>query len=90
MAVVVDVQMPGGNAQQYEKVLGELGVEKGAVAPGQLVRIARPADGGFRVTSVWESQGAFDAFRARLTAAMEKAGAATPSITVSEAHDLAK
>ena len=90
MAVVAEVQIPGGSAQQYEQVLRETGVQHGAVAPGQLVRIARPADGGWRVISVWESRGAFDTFRERLTAAMEKAGAARASIDVAEVHDLAK
>jgi len=91
MAIVVDVQIADGNAEQYEKVTSEIGAKKGAVIPGQLVRIARPANGGWRVTSVWESQAAFDAFRPKLIAAMQKAGGATtPSIDVSEVYDLAK
>lgn len=90
MAVIVDVQIADGSAEQYEQVISEVGGKKGALVPGQLIRIARPADDGWRVTSVWESRAAFDAFRPKLMAAMQKAGGATPSIGVSEVYDLAK
>jgi hypothetical protein len=88
MATIVYVSVPEGTAQQYDQVLGEVGVQKGSLPPGQLVRVASPAEGGWRVTAVWESQEAFDAFRGRLAAAFDKAGV-RPSIDVAEVHDLA-
>ena len=90
MAWVATVNVPGGSSRDYEQILGEVGVQKGSVFPGgQLVRIASATDSGFQVVSVWETREAFDAFRPRVLAAIQKLGLQQPSIDLSEVDDLA-
>ena len=53
--------MPGVTADDYAKVLAELGgAEKSA--PGLVAHVAGPVDGGFRIIDVWESEEDFERF----------------------------
>jgi hypothetical protein len=63
MAILVIDQAPGVTAEQYEAILPQFGIPKDATPPGQLLRLAGPIEGGWRVISVWESREAYEAFR---------------------------
>ncbi len=52
---------PGGTAEQYAAVLNAVHVD-GALAPGQLSSAAGPSDGGWLISSTWESRAAFETF----------------------------
>jgi len=53
--------MPGVTADDYAKVLAELGgAEK--TAPGLVAHVAGPVDGGYRIVDVWESKEDFQRF----------------------------
>ena len=53
--------MPGVTADDYAKVLAELGgAEQGA--PGLVAHVAGPVEGGFRIIDTWESRAAAQAF----------------------------
>jgi hypothetical protein len=78
MAVLVTADLPGGNAELDKTILQKLGMAQNP-APGSLMRLAGPIQGGWRVVSVWESQEAFDRFRReRLEPALKEAGREVP------------
>ena len=53
--------MPGVTADDYAKVLAELGgAEK--TAPGLVAHVAGPVDGGYRIVDVWESKEDYQRF----------------------------
>ncbi|HEV2238564.1 MAG TPA: hypothetical protein VGR57_18040 [Ktedonobacterales bacterium] len=61
MAILVIDQAPGVTAAQYEAIVRQLGPD--TTQPGQMLLLAGPVEGGWRVISVWESQEAYEAFR---------------------------
>jgi hypothetical protein len=74
MAVVVIAHTPGGTAELDEATVREMRLADNPPA-GNLVRLAGPVEGGWRVISVWESQEAWDTFRReRLQPALRQAG----------------
>ncbi|HEY8082771.1 MAG TPA: hypothetical protein VIE64_04330 [Solirubrobacterales bacterium] len=90
MAIGVVLEFPGGTLEQYDQVVEKMGFEPGGVgAPGGLFHWVTEVDGGIRVTDVWETREAFDAF------AEEKIGPITaevgipgpPKITYYEVHN---
>jgi hypothetical protein len=88
MAVLVIAEAPGGTAEQDEAMMRQLGLGD-SPAPGALVRVAGPVEGGWRIVSVWESQEAVEAFRReRLEPALRQAGEAMPQIEVSPLHSV--
>lgn len=91
MAIVQIVETPGGTKEKYEQVIKELGLTGSKLAPGQLVHIAGPVDGGWQVVNVWESQEIADKFRTeKLAPAQQKAGLSPRPPKVSQVHRLAK
>lgn len=54
---------PGGTREQFEAVVSEIG-EAIKEAPGRLYLASGPADGGWTILTVWESQAAFGAWAA--------------------------
>ncbi|HLF39925.1 MAG TPA: hypothetical protein VI854_00485 [Acidimicrobiia bacterium] len=71
MAVVYIFEVPGAGAEEYDEVMAELGDE----APGRLYHAAGPAEEGWMVVDVWESNEAFEAFLAeRLLPVARKVG----------------
>jgi hypothetical protein len=56
--------MPGVSAEDYGKVLAELGSDA-TDAPGLVAHVAGPVEGGFRIVDVWETRQAADAFAAQ-------------------------
>jgi hypothetical protein len=59
MAVGVVIEVPGGTQEQYEalfeKIMG-VSVDEASNAPGGLVHIAGPMDGGYRLVDIWENR----------------------------------
>jgi hypothetical protein len=53
--------MPGVSADDYAKVLAELGGAE-QDAPGLVAHVAGPVEGGFRIIDVWESREAAERF----------------------------
>jgi hypothetical protein len=53
--------MPGVTADDYAKVLAELGGAE-RTAPGLVAHVAGPVDGGFRIVDVWESRADWQRF----------------------------
>jgi heme-degrading monooxygenase HmoA len=61
MAYVISHFYEGGTEDQYNAVLGEVHPSEGLPA-GQRYHLAGPADGGWLVVAVWDSQESFDTF----------------------------
>jgi hypothetical protein len=82
MAICLIVENPNQSEEQAEQVLAHVR-STGPVPPeGARLMLAGPADPGYRVISVWDSEEARDRFFAeRLTPAYEQAGLSLDSIT---------
>jgi hypothetical protein len=64
-------------------MMQELGLQN-APAPGAIARFAGPTANGWRVISVWESEGAFRAFeREKLMPVFQRLGVSPPAMQVS-------
>ncbi|HEX2119688.1 MAG TPA: hypothetical protein VHF91_10935 [Acidimicrobiales bacterium] len=90
MAVAVQLDFRGGTLEQYDQVIEKMGFQPGGPGgPGGLFHWVTRTEDGIRVTDVWESQAAFDAF------AQEKIGPITqevgvpnpPEVQVFEVHN---
>lgn len=92
MAIAQIIEIRGGNKEQYERVVNELGLKGSQLAPGQLVHFAGPTEGGWQIVNVWESQEASDKFQEKLIPARRKAGMpdVMPPQKVFPVHRLAK
>ena len=77
MAVAMVVDNPNGSQEIYDRVRGQLGLERPA---GGIFHVAGPSpNGGWRVIEVWESEEDAKRFVAeRLLPAFEAVGAPTP------------
>jgi hypothetical protein len=88
MAIVVTAEVPGGTAEQDDSIVERLDLA-GNPPPGSLARVAGPAEGGWRIISVWESREAFEAFRRdRLEPALREVGRPSPNFTFWEVHSV--
>jgi hypothetical protein len=77
MAIAVVFNFDGGTAEQYDALVREMRIagQPASAIAGLFFLAAGPAEGGFRVFDVWESQEALDRFsRDRLMPAAEKIG----------------
>lgn len=90
MAVGVVLEFTGGTLEQYDQVVAKMGFTPGGTgAPAGLFHWVTATDDGIRVTDVWETREAFDAF------AEEKIGPITaevgipgpPTITYYDVHN---
>ena len=88
MALTVLYQIPGLTQDQYDKIIEEL--QAGDItAPGRIVHVAGPMEGGWQVVDVFESQAAFEQFvGGRLAPVMQKLGIAPPPIALSPVHNM--
>ncbi len=88
MAVIIIATVPGGTAGQDDEVQKELNIASNPAA-GALFRAAGPVEGGWRIMSAWESEGAFDAFRReRLAPALQKLGRQMPDVEIWPVHSV--
>jgi hypothetical protein len=74
MAVVVVAEIEGGNQEIYEQV-SEKAIPGDQLPDGAKVHIAGPAEAGWRVITVWDSEEQFHRFRdEKLIPALREAG----------------
>lgn len=77
MAIALLIEFPGGTQDQYDKIMHNLGLDKGSedLPRGLIFHVAGPSDNGWQVIDVWESRADFDRFFAeRLGAAVRLSG----------------
>lgn len=88
MAVLVTSFVPGGTAERDAAVSEALGLD-GNPPAGARLRVAGPAEGGWRVVSLWDSKEAFDEFvEQRLLPALEQAGVSKPTFEIWKADSV--
>jgi hypothetical protein len=89
MTIAALVDLAGGNQEEYDAVVRELGpAGEPAGTPGLLFHSAGPTDDGWRVIDFWESQEALDRFtQEQLMPAMQRAGVTRrPNVQVMPIH----
>jgi hypothetical protein len=87
MAVVMQMTWSGIGAEEYEAARKHVNWE-GDVPPGAMFHVIAVADNGERVTNVWESAEAFDAFvRDRLMPGVQEVAIpGEPQLEILPAH----
>jgi len=86
VAVVMDFE---GSLDQYDEVVGKMGLTPGGpTPPGALFHWVTATENGFRVTDVWESQDVFQAFaEEHIGPNAAEAGLAPPNPTFHEVYN---
>jgi len=77
MAIALLMEFPGATQDQYDKIMHELGMERGSedLPRGLIFHVAGPSDKAWQVIDVWESRADFDRFVAeRLGPAIRASG----------------
>ena len=69
MAIGLLFELPGMTREQYDGMIEQSGLGD-RLPEGQLVHVAGPIEGGWRVIDVWESREAYDAFARDVLAPM--------------------
>ena len=88
MAYIRITQPPNVDADVYEKVNAELGIDS-APPPGLLLHCAGDADGTWQIVDVWDSgDQARQFYEGRLTQAIEAVIGMTPPDAPSTAYEL--
>ena len=65
MAVAVEMNFRGATIEQYDEILGKMGLTPGgATPPGAISHWVAKTDDGMRVVDVWETREAYDQFAA--------------------------
>ena len=65
MAVAVEMNFKGATLDQYDQIIGKMGLAPGgATPPGAISHWVAQTDEGIRVVDVWETQEAYDQFAA--------------------------
>ena len=81
MPVLVVFEVPGGSSELDDALTEAWGIES-KPPEGNLLRMAGPMDGGWRVVSLWESRQQFDRFLdERLHLSLQDIGAGQPQIS---------
>jgi heme-degrading monooxygenase HmoA len=63
MAVAVEQNFTGATIDQYDQIVGKMGLTPGgATPPGAISHWVAKTDDGMRVVDVWESREAFERF----------------------------
>jgi hypothetical protein len=63
MAVAVEMNFRGATIEQYDEIIGKMGLTPGGATPsGAISHWVAKTDDGMRVVDVWESREAFDAY----------------------------
>jgi hypothetical protein len=81
MPVLVGIEVPGGSSALDDALTEAWGI---ATSPpeGNLLRMAGPMDGGWRVVSLWDTREQFETFlEERLHLSLRDAGAGQPVVT---------
>jgi hypothetical protein len=86
--VAVQIYYPDGSQRQYEEITGKVFPE-GKIPQGWLLHIAFPADSGWRLVNVVQSQEQFELFvKEKLLSASQEAKDSVPQITFFPVHTL--
>jgi hypothetical protein len=79
--VLVVIEVPGGSSALDEALTAAWGIA-GTPPEGNLLRMAGPMDGGWRVVTLWESRRQFETFlEQRLHLSFRDFGAGQPIVT---------
>ena len=78
MPVAVVFNVPGMSAQQYDQIIAGLEGRGEGSPDGRLAHVAAPADGGWMVFDVWESEEKFGRFAEVLMPIVAGAGVNPP------------
>jgi hypothetical protein len=89
VAVAIVMDFEGGTLDQYDQVVQAMGLTAGGpTPPNALFHWVTKTDSGLRVTDVWESQEAFDAFaQEQIGPQTQAVGLPEPSVTVHDVHN---
>ena len=83
MAVAVEMNFRGATLDQYDEILGKMGLTSGgATPPDAISHWAAKTDDGIRVVDVWETREAYDRYAA------EKIGPYSQEAGVTEAPEM--
>jgi hypothetical protein len=86
MAISAVFEVPGMTAEDFDKILAGL-EEAGQVTPdGRIFHVASPAEGGWLVVDVWESEQKLGAFAATLMPIIAGLGITPPDPRVAPVH----
>lgn len=86
MAISAVFEVPGMTANDFDKILTGL-EEAGAVEPdGRIFHVASPAEGGWLVVDVWESEEKLGAFAGILMPIIAGLGITPPNPRVAPVH----
>ena len=84
MSVLAVIEIPGGSAELDYALMHAWDIATNP-PPGNVLRIAGPMDGGWRVVSLWESRQHFEVFfEGRLHMSLQDTGAGQPVISIWE------
>lgn len=88
MSVLVVIEVPGGSAE-LDDALTEAWGTASSPPEGNVLRMAGPMDGGWRVVSLWESRHQFETFlEERLHLSLEDTGVGQPVVSFWEIHKI--
>jgi hypothetical protein len=89
MAVGVVLDFASGTLDQYDQVIGKMGLEQGKpLPPGGIFHWVTATGSGLRVTDVWETREQFEAFAAeQIGPYSAEAGLAEPTISFFDVHN---
>jgi hypothetical protein len=85
MAIATIGFLPGANAQTDDAMRQQLGVTPETPPKGVMARMAGPVEGGWRIITVWDSQGSWEDFRRdRLEPMFRQMGQTMPTVEVAQ------
>ena len=65
MAVAVEMNFRGATIEQYDEIIGKMGLTPGgSTPPGAISHWVAKTDDGMRVVDVWETREAYDQYAA--------------------------
>lgn len=82
VAVAIEMEFPGATLDQYDQVIGLMGLQSGNIPPGAISHWVSETDGGLRIVDVWESREVFDRF------AQEQIGPHTQQVGITEPPEM--
>ena len=88
MRVGIMLRYPNMTQAKYDEVERELR-RNDQPAPGEVLSIVGPLDGGWQVVDVWESQDVFETYmRDKVKPVLQRLGLQDPAVTVFPVYDL--
>ncbi|MCA1674431.1 MAG: antibiotic biosynthesis monooxygenase [Actinobacteria bacterium] len=86
MAITAVFEVPGMNADHFDKILAALDDVGQAQPDGRLFHVASPTDGGWLVVDVWESEEKLGAFADILMPIIAGVGVTPPQPRIAPVH----